>query len=153
MYTATEGHQPTSSSKLRRLVARHPVAAFLVMAFGFAWISMLPLLLSESGPFGVLPFALPFQPFASIVSILGLALPAYLVTAATDSKDGRRDLLRRCLRWRVGIRLYVLALLGLLVATLLGAIPFLGVVSLEVLAQNWSLRFTVFLPGVLIPFV
>ena len=134
-------------------MARHPVAAFLVMAFGFAWISMLPLLLSESGPFGVLPFALPLQPFASIMSILGLALPAFLVTAATDGKDGVRDLLRRCFRWRVGARWYVLALLGLLVATLMGAIPFLGVVPLGALAQNWSLLFTVFLPGVLIPFV
>jgi len=114
---------------------------------------MLPLLLSESGPFGVLPFALPLQPFASIMSILGLALPAFLVTAATDGKDGVRDLLRRCFRWRVGARWYVLALLGLLVATLMGAIPFLGVVPLGALAQNWSLLFTVFLPGVLIPFV
>ena len=36
---------------------------------------------------------------------------------------------------------------------MLGAIPFLGVAPLEALAQNWTLLFTVFLPGVLIPFV
>jgi membrane protease YdiL (CAAX protease family) len=35
----------------------------------------------------------------------------------------------------------------------LGAIPFLGAVPLEELARNWTLLFTVFLPGVLIPFV
>jgi uncharacterized protein len=96
---------------------------------------------------------MPFQPFAAIMSIFGLALPAFLVTAATDGKEGTRDLLRRCLRWRVGLHWYLIALLGLLVATLLGAIPFLGVVPLEALAQNWSLLFTVFLPGVLVPFL
>ena len=153
MSAATENQQPANSSLLRRLVAHHPVTAFLVMAFAFAWTSMLPLLLSESGPFGVLPIALPWQPFASLMSIFGLALPAFLVTAATDGKEGVRDLLRRLLRWRVGAHWYLIALLGLLAATLLGAIPFLGVVPLEALAENWSLLFTVFLPGVLVPFV
>jgi uncharacterized protein len=64
-----------------------------------------------------------------------------------------RDLLHRLLRWRVGVHWYLIALLGLLVVTLLGAIPFLGAVPLEALARNWTLLFTVFLPGVLIPFV
>jgi len=113
---------------------------------------MLPLLLSESG-FGVLPIKLPWQLFGSLMSVFGLALPAFLVTAATDGKAGVRDLLRRMLRWRVGVHWYLLALFGLLVVTLLGAIPFLGVVPLEALAQNWKLLFTVFLWGVLVPFV
>jgi membrane protease YdiL (CAAX protease family) len=122
------------------------------MAFVFSWTIMLPLLLSQSG-FGVLPFPLPWRVFGSLMSVFGLALPALLVTAAKDGKDGVRDLLRRTLRWRVGVHWHLLALFGLLAVTLLGAIPFLGVVPLEALAQNWSLLFTVFLPGVLVPFV
>ena len=94
--------QPFPRSSFRRLVARHPVVAFLFMAFVFAWTIMLPLLLSESG-FGVLPFALPWQVSGSLMSIFGLALPALLVTAAKDGKEGARDLLRRGLRWRVGV--------------------------------------------------
>src|SRR5215218_4645426 len=153
MSTATENHHPAnSSSSLRRLVARHPVVAFLIMAFVFSWTIMLPLLLSQSG-FGVLPFALPWQPFGSLMSIFGLALPAFLVTAAKDGKAGVRDLLRRVLRWRVGVRWYLLALFGLLAVTLLGTIPFLGVERLGALGRNLSLLFTVFLPGVLVPFV
>jgi membrane protease YdiL (CAAX protease family) len=144
--------QPFPHSPFRRLVARRPVVAFLFMAFVFSWTIMLPLLLSESG-FGVLPFALPWQVFGSLMSIFGLALPAFLVTAAKDGKEGVRDLLRRILRWRVGVRWYLIALFGLLVATLLGAIPFLGVAPLGALARNWPLLFTVFLPGVLVPFV
>ncbi len=152
MSTTTENQQAPNSSSLRGVVARHPVVAFLLMAFVFAWIIMLPLLLSQSG-FGVLPFALPWQLFGSLMSIFGLALPAFLVAAAKDGEAGVRDLLRRVLRWRVGVHWYLLALLGLLLFTLLGAIPFLGAVPLEALTQNWSLLFTVFLPGVLIPFV
>ena len=152
MATLFENQQPATSSSLRRLVARHPVVAFLLMAFVFAWTIMLPLLLSESG-FGILPFALPWRVFGSLMSIFGLALPAFLVAAAKDGKEGARELLRRCLRWRVGVRWYLLALFGLLAITLLGAIPFLGVSPLESLARNWPLLFTVFLPGVLVPFV
>ena len=88
-----------------------------------------------------------------MLSVFGLALPAFLVTAATGGKAGVRDLLRRCLRWRVGVRWYLIALFGLLAVTLLGAIPFLGVVPFEALVGNWMLPFTVFLPGVLVPFV
>ena len=152
MATLFENQQPATSSSLRRLVARHPVVAFLLMAFVFAWTIMLPLLLSESG-FGILPFALPWQVFGSLMSIFGLALPAFLVAAAKDGKEGARELLRRCLRWRVGVRWYLLALFGLLAITLLGAIPFLGLAPLGALARNWPLLFTVFLPGVLVPFV
>ena len=152
MSTTTDNHQPAPRSKLGRLVARRPVASFLLMAFAFGWGGMLPLLLSETGV-GVLPIELPAWPFPAILSIFGLALPAFLVTAATDGKAGVRDLLRRVLRWRVGVHWYLLALFGLLAVTLLGALPFLGVVPLEALAQNWSLLFTVFLWGVLVPFV
>ncbi|CAA9459366.1 MAG: hypothetical protein AVDCRST_MAG37-3515 [uncultured Rubrobacteraceae bacterium] len=134
------------------MVTRHPVAAFLVMAFVFGWSAMLPLLLSQAG-FGVLPIYLPWQPFASMLSVFGLALPAFLVTSVTSGKVGVRDLLSRCFRWRVGVHWYLIALFGLLVATLMGALPFLGVVPLEALAQNWSLLFTLFLWGVLVPFV
>ena len=152
MSTTTDNHQPAPRSTLGPLVARRPVTAFLLMAFTVGWGGMLPLLLSETG-FGVLPIELPAWPFPVILSIFGLALPAFLVTAATGGREGVRDLLRRIFRWRVGVHWYLLALFGLLVAALLGAIPFLGVVPLEALARNWSLLFTVFLWGVLAPFV
>ena len=153
MTTATENLQPSKpSSSLKAVVAHHPVAAFLLMAFVFSWTIMLPLLLSEGG-FGVVPIKLPWQSFGSLMSIFGLALPAFLVTAAMEGKDGVRDLRRRILRWRVGVHWYLMALLGLILLTLMGSIPFLGVAPLEALAQNWKLLFTVFLPGVLVPFV
>jgi len=127
------------------------------MAFVFGWGGMIPLLLSENGPVTLLPVELPWMPFAAILSIFGLALPAFLVTAATDGKDGVRELLGRILRWRVGVHWYLLALFGLLLATLLGAIPFFGLAPLEELAQKWELLFTLYLWGglwgILVPFI
>jgi len=150
---ATENHRlPNFSSKLSHLVARRPATAFVVMVFGFGWTSMIPILLSENG-FGVLPIELPLTVVQTLVTILGLAVPAFLVTTATGGKEGVRDLLRRVLRWRVGVNWYLFALFGLPVAMVLAAIPFLGVAPLEALAQKWPLLFTVFLPGVILPFL
>src|SRR5918998_2294843 len=153
MSTATEDRQPASAYPgLRGLVARHPAKAFLVMAFGFGWASLIPILLSENG-LGVLPIELPLTLVQTLATVLGLALPAFLVTAATGGKEGVRDLLSRLLRWRVGIRWYLIAIFGLPVTMVLAAIPFLGVAPLEALAQKWGLLFTVFLPGVVPPFL
>ena len=152
MSTHTENGQPTPHSVLRRLVARHPATAFLMMAFGFGWASLIPILLAENG-LGVLPIELPLTLVQTLATVLGLALPAFLVTAATGGKEGVRDLLGRLLRWRVGIHWYLIALFGLPAAVLLAAIPFLGVAPLQALSQNWGLVFTVYLPGVIVPFV
>jgi uncharacterized protein len=152
MYVPTADKQNTTAQGLRGLVARHPATAFVVMVFGFGWTGLIPVLLSENG-FGVLPIELPLTVVQTLVTVLGLAVPALLVTAATGGKEGVRDLLSRMLRWRVGVHWYLIAIFGLPVTMLLAAIPFLGVVPLEVLAQKWGLLLTVFLPGVVLPFL
>ncbi len=144
MSTTTQNQQPpNSSSSLRRLVARHPVVAFLLMVYGLGWSTLI----------AVDYLGLPFLLVSSLGVVFGLALPAFLVTAAMSGKAGVRDLLGRCIRWRVGIGWYLLAFLGLLVATLLVASVFLGLAPLETLVEKWPLFFTMFLPGILIPLV
>src|SRR3712207_580401 len=93
----------TAHSALRRLVARHPVAAYLLMPFTISWAILLPVVLSKQG-FGVLPIELPVAVFLPLASYLGLALPAFTVAAATEGKAGAQELLWRSLRWRVGVR-------------------------------------------------
>ena len=144
--------QPAPYSPLRGLVARHPAVAFLVLAFWFGWTSLIPILLSENG-FGVLPIELPLTVVQTLATVLGLALPAFLVTAATGGKKGVRDLLGRLLRWRVGLHWYLFVLFGLPVGVLLSAIVLHGTAPLGALARNWGLLFTVFLPGVVVPFL
>jgi uncharacterized protein len=155
MSIATENQQPAPSS-LVRLVARRPVAAFLVMLYAITWSVFLPVVLQARGLLALpidLSEGLAFNAVLAIASILGIALPALLVTAATSGKAGVRELLSRCLRWRVGVHWYLIALLGFLAAMLLVASVVPGPAPLETLAQKWPHLFTLFLPEVLLPFL
>src|SRR5215204_4014145 len=116
--------QPAPRSALRRLVARHPVAAFLVMAYTFICIVALPPVRAHTD---ILPFDKPF--WESLSSIFGVALPAFLVVAAAHGWAGVRDLARRSLRWRVGLRWYLVALFGVPVATVLCASVIFGLAT------------------------
>jgi membrane protease YdiL (CAAX protease family) len=156
MPTSTENRQPAPLSPLKRLVVRHPVAAFLIMLYAIAWSVFLPVVLQARGLLTLpvdLTEGVAFDAVTSLASILGVALPAFLVTAATSGKAGVRDLLGRCLRWRVGIGWYFAALFGLLAVIVLVGSVLSDPAPLEVLTKRWPLFFTLFLPEVLFPFV
>ena len=140
MSTAIDNQQPTTRSTLRRLVARRPVLAFLVMAYAIAWTIQL----------AAFQLGLSFRVGSSIGMIFGLALPAFLVTAATSGKAGVLDLLGRVFRWRVAVKWYLVTILGLPAATLLVASAFLGLAPLQALAEKWPLIFTIFVPELLL---
>ena len=155
MSTATQNRRPTGTSSLGRLVARRPVVSFLLLVYAITWTAFLPVVLQARGLLA-LPTDLTegpaFNAVVSVATILGVALPAFLVTAATKGEAGGRDLLGRCLRWRVGIRWYVVALLGFLGAMVLVAGVFQGPARLGAVAGKWPLFFAMFLPEVLLPF-
>jgi membrane protease YdiL (CAAX protease family) len=156
MPTATENRQPAPLSPLKRLVVRHPVAAFLVMLYAIAWTVFLPVVLQARGLLALpvdLSEGFAFDAVTSLASILGVALPAFLVTAATSGEAGVRALLGRCLRWRVGTVWYLAALFGLLAVMVLAGSVLSDPAPLEVLTERWSLLFTLFLPEVLFPFM
>ena len=133
--------RPTSHSTLRRLVAQHPVANFLIMVFAVnIAVALVPLLTRRD----ILPFEL--APYDSLGPIFGVALPAFIVVAATQGRDGVRDLARRCLRWRVGLRWHLFAFLSVPVAVALCASAVFGLALPEVLVQKWALLFTAVLP-------
>jgi len=140
--------QPAPRSALRRLVARHPVAAFLVMAYTFICIVALPPVRAHTD---ILPFDKPF--WESLSSMFGVALPAFLVVAAAQGRAGVQDLARRSLRWRVGLRWYLVALFGVPVATVLCASVIFGLAPLTALLEKWQLLFTVVLPQLLLSIV
>jgi len=156
MSTITSNQQPPNSSWLKGVVARRPVAAFLVMVYAITWAIFLPVVLQGRGLLALsvdLSEGRAFNAVVSIATILGVAFPAFLVTAATGGKDSVRDLLSRCLRWRVALHWYLIALLGFLVAMVLVGSVSPGLAPLEALARKWPLLFTLFLPEVLFPFV
>jgi membrane protease YdiL (CAAX protease family) len=92
----------------------------------------------------ILPFEL--APYDSLGHIFGVALPAFIVVAAMNGQAGVLDLASRCLRWRVGVRWYLIALLGVPVATVLCASVIFGLAPLNALVEKWELLFTVVLP-------
>ncbi len=147
MSTPTPIQQSTPHSALRWLVARHPVAAFLVMAYTVYFAFALPPVRTYLGIF-------LDQPLWSVLGTLfGSALPAFLVMAALHGRAGVHDLARRCLRWGVGVHWYLVALLGLPITVMLAASVIFGLAPLNALVDKWPLLFTVMLPDLLLRIV
>jgi membrane protease YdiL (CAAX protease family) len=113
----------------RGLVSEHPLLAFFAIAFVVTWVY-------ELLCFGLLDLpGLPWMLLAPFVP----AMAAVLVTRAIEGTPGVRTLWQRVTLWRVGMRWYALALVG---------IPILAVLSFVFLPDG-----TENLPGsaVLIP--
>ena len=108
--------QPAASSALKRLIIRHPLVAYFVIAFAGTWAFLLPFALSRNvNGLGILPFSIP--DIALIIAFVlatpaGPALASLAVTAITSGKAGVGLLLRRCVQWRVGIGWYLVAIFG-----------------------------------------
>ena len=83
-------------SYLVSLIRRHPLISFFVLAYALSWWSWI-----------LYAFGLSPAPIASF----GPFLAALVVLAITQGKSGIGGLLRRMVRWRVGIRWYAVALL------------------------------------------
>ena len=84
-------------SVLSSLVKRRPLVAFFVLTYALSWLAW-PLW--ASGLYPIAP-VFSFAPF----------LAALVVLAVAQGKGGVGSLLRRMVRWRVGIRWYAVALL------------------------------------------
>jgi uncharacterized protein len=78
------------------VVKRHPVVTFFVLAYAISY------------GFYILSATLPGFPF---LFPFGSVIAAIIVASVTRGMDGLKDLLSRCLRWRVGLRWYAAALL------------------------------------------
>jgi membrane protease YdiL (CAAX protease family) len=133
----------------------HPLVAFFVLAFLGGWIVLLPTVLFESG-FGLIPIDIPAP--AVMLSFIpaamaGPALGAFVVTRMVEGKQGTRQLLRRILRWRVGVQWYLIAVFGVPPVYFLAASLVLGTAPLEALIEDWPFLFTSYLPKVVMVFL
>lgn len=147
---------PEKASPLTRLIRRHPLIAFFVIMFAGEWIVSAPLVLAQNG-LGLFPYTIPdFGPFplayyfSVLAAMAGTTLASFVVTAITSGKAGVRQLLRRYALWRVGLRWYLLVLVGVPLLQLAFSSVFLGLAPLQAFIQQWPLYFTAFLPNVLL---
>jgi membrane protease YdiL (CAAX protease family) len=82
----------------------HPLTGYLLVAFVPAWSWFL---------LALAVWRLPWHgPAASVATFLGPGLAAVVMTAVVGGRTGLRDLLRRCVRWRVAPVWYLVALAG-----------------------------------------
>ena len=143
---------PATSPPLKRLIVRHPLVAFFVIAFAGSWIVWLPLVFAQDG-LGVLSYAVP-DGVSNLVYTLGIiagpTLAALITTAITGGRANVWQFLRRYIQWRVGLRWYLLILFGFISVYLPVMSIFLGATLLQALLQKWSLIFSFFLPTILI---
>ena len=131
-------------SAVRRLIARRPVATFLLLMFSMSTaVAAVPPLTRP----GALPFGLAF--YDSLGPVLASALPALVVVAAVGGRKGVRELAGRCLRWRARLRWYGVALFSLPASVLLVMVVIHGPRMLDVLADRWVLILTTTLPHLL----
>jgi uncharacterized protein len=130
MSAATTAPQPATASLLRRLLTRHPLVSFFVLAYALTWLGWSPWFLSEAGV-GLLPYdGEEISLYSNIVAlVLGPTLSAFIMTAATEGREGVRRLLRRIVLWRVGFRWYVFVLLGIPAIVLVSTVVMPGALA------------------------
>ena len=134
--------QPASPH--RGVLTRHPLVSFFVMAFAFSWIVWSPWYLSEEGV-GLLPYPVSAFPWLALGIFLGPTLAAFIMTGATEGRAGIRRLLRRCVLWRVRLRWYLFAFIGVPLVMTLGTIIVVpgGLASFQSLGLGYVLTYLV----------
>jgi len=116
--------QPTSARQ--GLLVRYPLISFFVLAYAFSWLVWAPWVLGKDGA-GLLPinFSQAATGYLNAAAILaGPTIAAFIMTATTEGRTGVRRLLGRYVLWRVGLRWYLFALLGVPLIMLLGTMVY-----------------------------
>ena len=122
--------QPAAPHRgIRALLARHQLVSFFVLAFAGTWLTELPYVLSEDGS-GLLPYSSPLLIWTSPLTIfMGPFLAAFVMTGATEGREGVGRFLRRFVLWRVGLRWYLFAFVGIPVIAVLSVVVIPGVLG------------------------
>ena len=143
--------QPTSSQG--SLLVRYPLTSFFVMAYAFSWIVWSPWVLSEEGV-GLLPFELSGATSGllnAVAILLGPTFSGFIMTGVTEGRAGVRRLLGRIVLWRVGLRWYLFALIGIPVVMALGTLILPGgLAPLLALGPGYVLTYLALFPLIIV---
>ncbi|MFJ7996758.1 CPBP family intramembrane glutamic endopeptidase [Streptomyces sp. NPDC096310] len=116
---------------IRGAIRRHPMLWFFAGAMLLSWLAWTPYILSETG-LGVLDFRFPAllgtTQFLGVLpgAYLGPITAAFLVTVATEGREGIRQWVGRLTKWRVSWRWYAGIILGVPAALILATLPLSG---------------------------
>ena len=148
MATLTATAARSTDAPLKGFFHRHPVIAFAVLAYAIAWSVSLVILAGTN--LGLMPDDAGYLGILETLASSGPTLAGLIVTALVAGKAGVGQLLRRLIRWRVGLQWYLLVLFGVPLAGILGATVAFGGTPLLALGEQWPTIFTRFLPLVLL---
>ena len=128
MSSADAASRPASPQE--GLLARYPLSFFFLLTYALTWLGWGPWFLSEAG-LGLLPY--DGREFSLYLNLLGLmlgpTLSAFIMTGATEGRDGIRRLLRRIVLWRVRLRWYLFVFLGIPAIMLLSTVVMPGALA------------------------
>ena len=108
--------------RLGGAIRRHPVASFLVWSFPVGQAIAFQPVLARAW----YDVDLPTAPFVVGANLVGLLLPAFVITRVVNGRAGVRALWKRAVRVRVPLRWYGLALVVVPMATTATAVALLG---------------------------
>jgi uncharacterized protein len=114
-------HVPADPRTLTGFVRRRPITAFLVWFFTVGQaIAFVPVVAEANG------IALMAQPFIVASTLVGLLLPALVITRIVDGPERVRELVRSAFAVRVPVGWYVFALVGAPLVATAFAVAFFG---------------------------
>ncbi len=123
------GSAPAEATRAAEgVLQRFPVILYFLMAFGFTWLAVSPMLLARAG---VIQANLPVELVQIVGALAGPTVAGLIVSAGVGGRAEVGRLLHRVVRWRVGLIWYVVLLFGPLLALTLTATAFFG---------DWFLR-------------
>lgn len=144
--------QPQPQAIKLGALSRHAVVVYFMLAYLGSWLVLLPIVLGQQG-LGLLDYLLPEPLYIALFlssTFAGPFLAAVVLTGLLDGRAGLRTFFARFIQWRVGLRWYLLAVLGYPLVYLGAALAWQGLGVLSGVFANWSALFTVYLPALLI---
>jgi membrane protease YdiL (CAAX protease family) len=102
---------------IRDWIKRQPLAAFILLAYGFSWLIQIPLAMQS---LGIIEERLPYG--LHYLTGYGPLLSAVIVTGAAAGRSGLQELLQRLTKWRVGLKWWLVAISPLLAGGVLSLI-------------------------------
>jgi membrane protease YdiL (CAAX protease family) len=126
-------------------LTRCPLLLYFILAYAGSWLLALPYVRFGHGA-GLLPFRwpVPFVVSAAVIPFAGPFLAGFIVTGLTEGRPGVRRLMGRIVFWRVGLRWYLFALVGIPLITVVGAVVLPGVLgSFRAPAPSWLLTYSI----------
>ncbi|MFJ5841903.1 CPBP family intramembrane glutamic endopeptidase [Streptomyces shenzhenensis] len=122
---------PQQPTGLRRSIRRRPLTWFFALAYGLSWVAWTPYILSHNG-IGAWDFTFPGGAVGSQLlgvlpgAYLGPITAALLITGVTEGRAGLRTWRTRMTKFKVGWRWYLLVVLAVPVALMLGSAALSG---------------------------